>query len=209
MISNIRIPTFTSLAVGASLAAIALLATPSGASAQARTFGVASGSRIQFVSDAPLERITGTSSTVSGDLTVNPADLSTARGTVRVPVSSIRTGDDLRDEHLHSDSWLDAGAHPDATFEITGIDGATALTPGAVTSVTLRGRFSIHGVTRDITASAQVRYILAEGGNPELIRAQARFSVELPDFGVSVNPLVRLKVSDHITVNVTIRATAS
>lgn len=190
------------------LLTLLLAIAPSGASAQ-RSFTVASGSRIQFVSDAPLERITGTSSTVSGDLTLDPANLASARGTVRVPVSSIRTGDDLRDEHLHSDSWLDAGAHPDATFEITAVEGATSLTPGAVTNVTLRGRFTIHGHTHDITATAQVRYILAEGGNPELIRAQARFSVELPDFGVSVNPLVRLKVSDHITVNVTIRATAS
>lgn len=179
------------------------------ASAQARTFGVVGGSRIQFVSDAPLERITGTSTTVSGDLTIDPSSLASARGTIRVPVSSIRTGDDLRDEHLRSDSWLDAGAHPDATFEITAVEGATALTPGEVTTVTLRGRFSIHGHTRDISATAQVRYVAAEGSTPASIRAQARFSVELPDFGVSVNPLVRLKVSDHITVNVTIRASAS
>lgn len=199
----------TFLGIPAFLAALALMVLPSAAEAQARTFGVVSGSRIQFVSDAPLERITGTSSSVSGDLTVDPANLASARGTIRVPVSSIVTGDDLRDEHLRSDSWLDAGAHPDATFEITSVEGATALTPGEVTTVTLRGRFSIHGHTRDISATAQVRYIAAEGSTPALIRAQARFSIELPDFGVSVNPLVRLKVSDHITVNVTIRASAT
>lgn len=200
---GIRIPTFVLGSFVASL--MALTASP--ASAQ-RAFHVASGSRIQFVSDAPLERTTGTSSTVTGDLTVDPANLASARGTIRVPISSIRTGDDLRDEHLRSDDWLDAASFPDATFEITSIEGASSLTPGEVVSVTLHGRFSVHGHTRDITAAAQVRYLPASGSDPELIRAQARFSVELPDFGVSVNPLVRLKVSDHITVNVTIRATA-
>ena len=181
---------------------------PAGAAAQSRSVSVASGSRIQFVSDAPLERITGTSTTVTGSLTVDPANLASVSGSVRVPITSIRTGDDLRDEHLHGDGWLDAAASPDAVFEITSVEGATSLTPNEVVNVTLHGRFSIHGHTHDITARAQVRYLPAEGDSPALIRAQARFSVELPDYGVSVNPLVRLKVSDHIEVNVTIRATA-
>lgn len=197
-------PVFVASLIVGSLVAFA----PSSASAQGRTFSATTGSRIQFVSDAPLERITGTSSTVSGDITVNPADLSSVSGSIRVPVSSIRTGDDLRDDHLRSDSWLDAAGHPDAVFEITSVEGASSLTPGEVTRVTLHGRFSIHGRTRDITASAQIRYIPAADGNPDLIRAQARFIISLPDFGVSVNPLVRLKVSDTISVNVTIRCAA-
>lgn len=195
-----------SLFAASLIAGLALI--PSGACAQARTFRATTGSRIQFVSDAPLERITGTSSSVTGEVTVNPADLSSVSGTIRVPVASIRTGDDLRDDHLRSDSWLDAAGHPDATFEITSVEGASSLTPGEVVRVTLHGRFSIHGHTRDITASAQIRYIPAADGSPELIRAQARFTVSLPDFGVSVNPLVRLKVSDTISVNVTIRCAA-
>jgi polyisoprenoid-binding protein YceI len=199
---SITTPVFVASLIAASLfAAMA----PNGASAQARTFSATTGSRIQFVSDAPLERITGTSSTVTGDITVNPSDLSSVSGSIHVPIRSIRTGDDLRDEHLRSDSWLDAGSNPDAIFEITSVEGASSLTPGEVVRVTLHGRFSIHGRTRDITASAQIRYIPAADGNPDLIRAQARFTVSLPDFGVSVNPLVRLKVSDTISVNVTIR----
>jgi polyisoprenoid-binding protein YceI len=197
----------TPLARSLALVALATALVPAIGAAQARTFSAASGSRIQFVSDAPLERITGTSSTVSGSITVDPANLSSVSGSIRVPISSIRTGDDLRDEHLRSDSWLDAATTPDAIFEITAVEGATALTPGEVANVTLRGRFTIHGHTRDITARAQVRYLPADGSTPALIRAQARFSVELPDYGVSVNPLVRLKVSDHIEVNVTIRCT--
>lgn len=200
--------TLTRLLATSALALSLLGVSPGGADAQARTFTATSGSRIQFVSDAPLERITGTSSTVTGSLSVDPTDLSSVSGTIHVPITSIHTGDDLRDEHLHGDGWLDAGAHPEATFEITRVEGATSLTPNEVVNVTLHGRFTIHGATHDITAQAQVRYVPADGSSPALIRAQARFSVELPDYGVSVNPLVRLKVSDHISVNVTIRCTA-
>lgn len=180
--------------------------------AQAREFRASSGSRVQFVSDAPLERITGVSTNVTGSFRVDPANLSSASGTVQVPITSIRTGMDLRDEHLHGDGWLDAGRFPNASLEITGIEGATALVAGDVTRVTLRGRFTVHGVTRDITAQAQVRWIpasdelRAQGVQGDLIRAQASFTVSLPEHSVSVNPLVRLKVSDTIRVNVTIRA---
>lgn len=199
-------------------AALALLLAaplaPSGAAAQSHSWHVTSGSRIQFVSDAPLERITGTSSTVAGDLTIDPTDLSSARGFVTVAVSSLETANDLRDEHLHSDSWLDAAAHPEARFEITSVTGATALTPGEVVRVSLHGNFTIHGHTHAVTASAQVRWLQAsdelraDGITGDLIRAQAQFTLELPDYGVDVNPLVRLKVSDHIVVNVTLRATS-
>jgi len=181
------------------------------ASAQAREWRVTSGSRMQFVSDAPLERTTGVSSTMSGTVTIDPTNLAGAHGTVQVPISSIRTGSDLRDEHLRGDGWLDAGRFPNATLEITGVEGATALQPGQVTRVTLRGRFTVHGVAHDVSVSAQVRYMTAsdelraEGIQGDLIRAQATFNVNLPDHNVSVNPLVRLKISDTIRVNVTIR----
>ncbi|GAB4210416.1 MAG: hypothetical protein OHK0013_31010 [Sandaracinaceae bacterium] len=182
------------------------------AAAQAQSFRVVSGSRIQFVSDAPLERITGVSSNVTGTVQIDPANLAATRGSVQVPITSIRTGMDLRDEHLHGSGWLDAARFPNATLEITGVEGATALSPDVVTRVTIRGRFTVHGVTRDVTVQAHVRWIRAsdelraQGIQGDLIRAQASFTVNLPDHDVSVNPLVRLKVSDTIRVNVTIRA---
>jgi polyisoprenoid-binding protein YceI len=198
-----------SLTVVAALALAALALQGAHASAQARTFRATSGSRMQFVSDAPLERITGVSTTVNGEVSVDPANLSTAHGRITVPVTSIRTGLDLRDEHLRSDAWLDAGAHPDAVLEITRVEGATSLTPNTVVRVTLHGTFSIHGQTHDVSIPAQVRYVPASGTDGDLIRAQASFTVSLPDYGVSVGALVRLKVSDTIQVNVTLRLTGA
>src|SRR4249920_2317730 len=73
------------------LAALASLGAAH-ASAQSRTFTATSGSRIQFVSDAPLERTTGTSSTVNGSVTIDPTNLATVSGRITVPVTSLHTG---------------------------------------------------------------------------------------------------------------------
>lgn len=179
------------------------------ADAQTRTFEVQRGeSRIQWVSDAPLERITGVNSAVHGSLEVDPQNLASARGSVHVDIAQMRTGIDLRDEHLRGSDWLDAERHPRATLEITGVEGASQLAPNEVQRVTLRGRFTLHGVTREISAQAQVRLIPASGDTPTLIRAQASFGIELSDYGVSISAPVRLKVSNQIRINVTIRAVA-
>lgn len=203
-------------ALGAIALAVSALALSSNAEAQARTFRISrgGGSRIQWVSDAPLERITGVNSALSGELTVDPANPSAARGRVEVDIASMRTGIDLRDEHLRGPNWLDAGRYPRATLEITGVEGASALTD-VVQRVTIRGRFTLHGVTRDITASAQVRILppsaelRAQGVNGSLLRAQASFEIQLSDYQVSISAPVRLKVSNTIRINVTIRAVST
>lgn len=197
-----------SLALGFTLA--------SGASAQARAFEIRNdgGSRIQFVSDAPLETITGVSSHVTGELNVDPANLAAARGRVAVQIASIRTGVDLRDEHLRSSMWLDAGSHPQATLEITQVEGATALTPNQMQRVRIRGRFTLHGQTREIVADTQVRLVpmseelRAAHIDGDVIRAQASFRIRLSDYGVSIPAVVQLKVANEVEVNVTIRAIA-
>lgn len=186
---------------------LALLIGPTTmASAQSQTFQVRpnAGSRIQFVSTAPLETITGVSSHVSGDFTMNPGDLSSMRGTVRVRVASIRTGIDLRDEHLRGPNWLGAGANPNATFEITRVEGASTVARGGTVRVRLHGRFSIHGVTRPMVANARVRLV-----SDTEVSVRANFRVRLTDHNVSVPLPVRLKVSNEIRVNVRLSAHAS
>jgi len=193
-----------------------MLGVSSVASAQARNFRIRNdgGSRIQFISDAPLETITGVSSHVTGNMSVNPSDTSSWSGTIRVRIASIRTGIDLRDEHLRSDNWLDAGRWPNAEFEITRVEGASRLRPNEVENVRIHGRFSLHGVTRDITANARVRYIPVTDEMREnhvdgdVIRGHASFRVRLTDYNISVPLPVRLKVANEIRVNVTIRAQA-
>lgn len=174
------------------------------ASAQAKTFKVdeSGESRIQFVSDAPLERFTGTSSKLSGEITVDPAKAAQAKGEVKVAIPSIKTGIALRDQHLQQENWLDGKKYPEAKFVITKIAGVTALKPGVSTDATVHGKFSLHGVTKDVVATAKVRLIPAEGNKAESLRVQASFPVKLEDHKVSIPSIVALKVAPELKINV-------
>ena len=183
--------------------ALALAASSFGeanvASAQARSFSVQR-SRVTFTSDAPLETIVGRSTSASGSLNIDPANPSSARGTITVPVTSLRTQNELRDEHLHSARWLNAPAHPNATFEITGVRGASSLTANQDVNLQVTGRFTIHGVTRDVTARIRAKW---DGGST--IRARAQFTIRLSDFSVEIPAIVQAKVSNEIAVQLDLR----
>jgi polyisoprenoid-binding protein YceI len=178
------------------------------AEAQARKFVIESGSQAQFVSDAPLERITGVSMKAQGFIELDPSHVESTRGEVRVPVASIRTNVELRDEHLRSDSWLDATRFPNATFVISNVQGA-ALGENQASDVKVQGKFSVHGVTHDVSTTAHVRYTPGSDASArDALRVQASFTVHLESYGVSIPSIVSLKVAKDIQVNVDLRASA-
>lgn len=195
---------------------LSILGTASIAYAVARDFAITNqgGSRIQFVSDATLETITGVTSNVSGAIHIDPANVAGATGRIAVRTDSIRTGIDLRDEHLRSDTWLNAGRFPEIVFQLTRIEGATTLAPNQTVNATVHGHFTLHGVTRDVSARAQLRYVPVTDEmrtahiSGDTVRVQASFQVRMTDFGISIPAIVQLKVSNEIEVNVTLRATA-
>lgn len=190
--------------------ALAPFAT-SGAQAQARTFKVdSSGNQIQFVSEAPLETFTGKSSKASGDITVDPNAVATGKAHIQVPVTSIDTNIELRNEHLASENWLNAKKFPNAEFVITSISGVDKLKANDVVEVDVKGKFTIHGETKEISTKAKVRWTpAADGkGKGDTLRVQAAFVIKLEDHKVSIPSIVALKVSPNIKVNVDLRATA-
>ena len=198
------------------LAAFALL-VPTAADADAKVFRVKDdgGSRASFVSDAPLETITGATSKVIGKVTFDPTNLSSVKGTFKVPVGTLDTGVKLRDEHLHGKNWLDSQKHPFGEFTIKSVSGAKSLKANKETTVTVKGTFKIHGVTKPLTTKAKVRWLpltdelkATPGITGDVLRVKAKFDIKLTDYNVSVPSIVRLKVSNDITVSVDLRAVA-
>ena len=183
------------------------LGLSTGAEAEAGKFKVNKG-KATFVSDAPLETMEGTTDKVTGTVEFDPADLSTTKGTFKAPVVSMRTGNDLRDEHLQGDSWLDAKKSPHIVFEIVEVTGAEALKPKKSTKVKVKGKFTAHGVTKMVNAKGTVKWTPVDGGKDDL-RIKANFTAVLEDHDVSVPSIVRLKVANEIAVAVDIQATAA
>jgi len=195
-------------ATGVSLILAACMAMPAVSQADATTFVVrADGkSKATFVSDAPLETMVGKSSKVSGSLSVDPADITKTTGSFKVSVASLRTGNDLRDEHLQGDGWLDAKKTPNIHFEITevilGKKDSPELKSGKDRKVQVKGKFTAHGVSKPVIAKGTVNW------SGKQLRIKSEFNVVLEDHDVSVPSIVRLKVANDIAVSVDLRAVA-
>jgi len=186
--------------VGAILAVF--LSTPALSFAEPVTYVVRDDgkSRATFVSDAPLDTMVGKTSKITGTLIVDPDDISKTKGSFKVPVVSLRTGNDLRDEHLRGDGWLDAKKYPHIEFEITevvlGKKDSKALKKNKETKVQVKGKFTAHGVTKLVATQGTVRWL------DDSLRIKAKFTANLEDHDISVPTIVRLKIANEMEVSV-------
>lgn len=167
-----------------------------------------------FLSEAQLETISGSTNAITGTVSVDLAAPGGATGSVSFPVTSINTGIPMRDEHLHSEGWLNAAANPDITFALTGVtvaDGAT-LANATPIEATLTGDLTINGQTHSVTAPASVAYYELDAATREagqmtglvnnVLRVESTFNIALSDYGVSVPPPLALKVANDLTLEV-------
>jgi polyisoprenoid-binding protein YceI len=182
----------------------------------AQTFTTAEDSRNQatFESNAPLEDIVGVSDKLSASATINLSDLSTASGKVEVDLREMKTGINLRDEHLRSPMWLNTSEFPFATFELKKITGVASLTEGVPAKVKFNGTFTVHGVSKDIVADGEITYF-AESEKTKvrikgnLLKIEANFNIKLEDYGITIPSIVAGKVDDNIKVSATFVASDS
>lgn len=167
-----------------------------------------------FESNAPLENIVGVSDNLEATVNLNPGDLSGASGIVKVDLRELKTGIGLRDKHLRGEMWLNTDEYPYATFKLKKISGAESLTEGNPVKVTFQGIFSVHGVSKEISAEGELTYIKESEktrasikGN--LLKVQADFQIKLSDYGISIPDIVVDKVDDNIKVSAKFIATDS
>jgi polyisoprenoid-binding protein YceI len=164
--------------------------------------------QVKFFSTTPLEDITGISNAVKGKVTLNVSDIKTMKGSISIPVSSIKTAIDLRDEHLRSENWLDADNYPEITFTIKKV-GDVKVAADNKLEAKVTGDFTAHGVTKEVVADVSLTYLDASEQTKQyapgdLLGVQAKFNITLSDFEVE-NMVVGQKVSESIEITVTLR----
>lgn len=160
-----------------------------------------------FFSTTPLEDITGITNDVKGEVTFNVADIKTLKGSVSISVETIKTGIDLRDEHLRSDNWLDAASYPEVTFVIKKVSDVNVSADNKL-EAKVTGDFSAHGVTKEIVADVTMTFLDAseqtkQRAPGDLLGVQAKFNIVLSDYDVE-NMIVGQKVADNIEISVNI-----
>lgn len=158
-----------------------------------------------FFSTTPVEDINGLGNGVSGSVTFNTNDLKSLKGKVTVSVASIKTGIDLRDEHMRSAGWLNAESYPEISFEIKKVSDVKSLADNKL-SAKVSGSFTMHGVTKDVVAEATLTYLdenetTKQRAPGDLLGVQAKFTVKLSDYRVN-NKVVGQKVSENIEIGV-------
>lgn len=194
------------------LKVLLILAFFSAANVFSQTFSVDSKdarNQAQFVSDAPFEKIIGLVSGLDATVMINIKDV-TAKpmGKVKLAINNIKTGIDLRDEHLRSEMWLNSTKFPHAEFQLTGIKSPSSrtLNEGQKVKVTLVGKFSVHGITKDIEVPASLTYFKESEKTKSRIEgnvlvANADFSIKLSDYGIKIPDMVVGKVNDQVVIS--------
>ncbi len=159
---------------------------------------------VAFMLDAPLEVINGLSNQVRGRVEVKGNQ---ASGKFQVPVASLKTGNETRDEHLRNDRWLDSAKSPDIVFEFANLALPAALEPGKPVKVKGKGRFTVRGVTREEPVEVTATYLKESGETKhraagDLLRVRAKFQLPLEAYGIKRTEALVLKVGETAEVSV-------
>jgi len=189
--------------LGAFFGLMALAVIPLTSHAEEYSFDVeAKFVNISFESKMDLEDILGTSHSVAGHANL----AGNGSFEVKVPVDSLRTGIEMRDEHLRSSHWLDAEKYPHIIFKGSRIEDK------GKGKYEVAGKLYVHGVEKNLTVTVDARKIDGSKskrfglGDNGALRVRAEFEIKLSDHGVHIPEMAAAKVSDVWTVKLSLFA---
>lgn len=169
------------------LAGLILLITT--ANAQDRYFTKTG--KIDFFSKAPLEDIEAKNKTVTAVL-----DTKTGAIQFEVQMKGFEFEKKLMQEHFN-ENYVESGKFPKATFKGSIANNSSVkYTKDGTYNVKVKGKMTIHGVTKDVEAPGTVK---VSGGK---IDATSTFNIQLSDYNISIPSVVKDKVSNSIKITV-------
>ena len=121
---------------------------------------------------------------ISGTVAFDAADPSKSTVELTVPVESVDTRSDKRDQHLKSPDFFNAKQFPAITFKSNKIEGSGE-------SYKITGDLTIHGVTKPITVDFKRGADGKGGGGKTVGGGEARFTIKRSDYDMKfmVGPL--------------------
>jgi hypothetical protein len=143
--------------------------------------------------EAPQEIITAESATLAGKL-----DAGSKKFNFKQPLNmfSFSQGD-LQKKHAE-ESYFEVKQFPNATFSGEIINDIN-LENNGVYNVTAKGKFSMHGIEKDMKIPA---VITVEEGK---IMITSKFTIYLSDYNIKIPRLVSLKVSQEFSVDLSLK----
>jgi hypothetical protein len=146
---------------------------------------------VSFFSDAPMEKIQSSNQQVNCRLDPETGTLDFA-----MLIQAFQFERELMHKHFNED-YLESRKYPTASFEgeILNIGRIDFSTDGKH-QVLVRGTLRLHGQAKDINEKGS---LIIENG---LIRALAKFSINLEDFQIKVPVILKDKIARTIQVEV-------
>lgn len=178
--------------------------------AQAKDLTVKPGSSISFTMDAPLEKIKGEAKTVSGEITVDEADLKTVKGHINVDVTGIKlsTFEDAEKNTTQTEhmlNWMEVGESVDAAtkekfktakLEITGAKSVTKKSDSE-SIIMADATLTLHGIAKPVALELSVQ----KTGTGYLVLSNKAFPISLESHDVRPRDLagkILAKVSETL-----------
>jgi polyisoprenoid-binding protein YceI len=148
---------------------------------------------VLVLSRAPLETILVRTNDVTGEIEVDPSDISDRpRVSFQVPVESLDTGIPLMNDVMRGDRWLDAAKHPVIRFtlgRVTAPAGRSAVADGQTVKLEGEGTLELRGASKTVPVRAEVTWLKKSDNTArrlpgDVLHVVARFDVSLPAFGI-------------------------
>src|SRR6266567_8982946 len=174
------------------------------------TSGSLAGYRVkeQFVGQSSTHEAVARTSGVTGTITITRSGdtytLSTAKITVQLSglasVDSV-AGYNVTNRDRIVQQALKVQSFPTAVFDASSVELPPAAATGQTVTVSVPGQLTIHGVTRDVTATLQLRVSGASAQVAGTIpTSMTDFGVNPPSIGfTTVQPVVTIEVSLNLT----------
>lgn len=128
--------------------------------------------------------ISGKSQNVSGELGLSKKR---AKGKFKLPLNTLKTGMDLRDEHM-TQKYLEVSKYPEATLTLNEFD--------LEESGEVQGLLKLHNVERPIQITYESE--LTDSG----ITVKTEFSLQLSDYGIDIPSFQGITVAKEIKLKV-------
>ncbi|MCX6140311.1 MAG: YceI family protein [Candidatus Kapabacteria bacterium] len=147
---------------------------------------------IEFISDAPMEKITGTAEGVGGSFAFDASNIEATNGRIEVQVLSMKTANSKRDGHMYGESWLDAAKFATIAFDVKSLKDVKVVTKDgkSVVTATAIGSFTCHGVSKPSIAGITITYIAEspetqKRASGNLVMIEANFTVALAEHQIT------------------------
>ncbi len=143
---------------------------------------------VRFDLDAPLESMSGTANGVTGTVVFDPANPAATTGKIVVAADSLRLPNARMQEHLHGAQWIDVAKYPEISFEI--VKFANVKTNGGETTADVTGKFTLRGITKEITVPVKLSYLpdalsrRQPNAKGDLLVVRADFVITREAFGI-------------------------